>query len=117
MIVKILPNMKNVTDIQKEKRKNEKEIKKNVRQTLDFSRFLCRNPVTKDNRVNKSIKTKKVKESYPLKVDIQIKRQVFSKLKTLGNRKSTSSLNKNKKQCLPINLVNYERIKKLFLKI
>lgn len=31
MIVKILPNMKNVTDIQKEKRKNEKEIKKNVR--------------------------------------------------------------------------------------
>lgn len=59
MIVKILPNIKNVTDIQKEKRKNEKEIKKNVRQTLDFSSFLCRNPVTKDNKSQQKYKDQK----------------------------------------------------------
>lgn len=79
-IVKILPNInkKNVTAGQREKRIDEEKRKIKVRQTLDFSRVLCRNPIIRDNRkINKIIKTKKSPRILCLKVDIQIKRQTF----------------------------------------
>lgn len=74
MLIKISPNVNKKCDRHSEGKNNFFKEKK-LRQTLNFSGFLCRSPITKDNkRLNKITKTRKVQGSCALKVIIQIKR-------------------------------------------